>query len=136
MGKSLIHSNVTSLLPTKVALQEIHLLLEKEFDEDYAKKQSVCHGLRAWFESNLKKDSSCFNPLFWRLYMYSEFKQNQKIYLKSIFFRAIQHCPWSKMIYMDGIHYIPEILDEIHDIMIEKELRVYVPLEEAELYVS
>lgn len=43
---------------------------------------------------------------------------------------------YSQVLYMDAIEYFPDELQEILDLMVEKELRVRLPIEELELLLE
>lgn len=51
----------------------------------------------------------------------------------SVFYAAIQACPYSKCLYLDCIKYRPDKLEEILDIAEEKEIRIHLPLDELKI---
>ena len=51
-------------------------------------------------------------------------------------YRALQHCPNQKTLYLDAIHHFPEQLQEFVDIMTDKQLRVRTTIEEVDLFVK
>lgn len=53
-----------------------------------------------------------------------------------MFYKALQNCPWAKALYMDAVEYFPDEMQEVVDLMTEKELRVRLPLEELELLLE
>ncbi|KAM9653683.1 nuclear exosome regulator NRDE2 isoform 8-T10 [Morphnus guianensis] len=55
---------------------------------------------------------------------------------KGLFYKALQNCPWAKVLYMDAVEYFPDDLQETLDLMTEKELRVRVPVEELDLLLE
>lgn len=55
---------------------------------------------------------------------------------KGVFYKALQNCPWAKVLYMDAVEHFPDEMQEILDLMTEKELRVRLPLEELELLLE
>ncbi|XP_076321540.1 nuclear exosome regulator NRDE2 isoform X2 [Tachypleus tridentatus] len=89
--------------------------------------------IRSLFERALDESPSRHCVGLWRWYLKFEVEQQNCTRTEVIFYRALQQCPWAKDLYMDGIAYFPNKLDEIHDIMIEKEIRVRTPLEEIEM---
>ncbi|XP_006823850.2 nuclear exosome regulator NRDE2-like [Saccoglossus kowalevskii] len=96
----------------------------------------ITHRIRSLFE----RSTSCRNArhciLIWRMYIYFEVHHGNKERAKSIFYRSLQHCPWSKALYMDAILYFPDDLLHILDIMMEKEIRIRAPLEEIEMLLK
>jgi hypothetical protein len=61
----------------------------------------------------------------------AEMKHVDKV--RAIFYRALQCCPWAKVLYMDCVRLVPGMLQEVADLMTEKELRLRTPLEELDL---
>ncbi|XP_066484420.1 nuclear exosome regulator NRDE2 isoform X2 [Tiliqua scincoides] len=92
--------------------------------------------IRALFERAIETDDGTHCPLLWRLYMHFMVSLGNKEKSKGLFYRALQNCPWTKVLYMDAIGYFPDELQEILDLMTEKELRVRVPIEELELLLE
>jgi len=56
--------------------------------------------------------------------------------VKSVFYQALQSCPWAKVLYMDAVQHIPDDIQDIVDLMTEKEIRLHAPLEEIELLLQ
>ncbi|KAJ8307993.1 hypothetical protein KUTeg_012867 [Tegillarca granosa] len=53
---------------------------------------------------------------------------------KGVLYRALQQCPWSKALYLDGVALFgEEKLQEMVDLMMEKEIRVQIPVEEVDI---
>lgn len=93
----------------------------------------ITNQLRAWFEVAVNQQKSQRCILLWRLYMFFEEQLNKHNNVKAVFYRALQQCPWAKTIYLDCVRYVPEMLQEVNDLMTEKELRIRTPLEELSL---
>ncbi|KAK2154392.1 hypothetical protein LSH36_269g04022 [Paralvinella palmiformis] len=74
--------------------------------------------------------------LLWRTYLRFEIKHAKPETAKKVFYEAIQHCPWAKCLYMDYIEAFPASTQEVVDLMVERELRVHVPLEEIEILME
>lgn len=72
-------------------------------------------------------------PILWRMYAQFLFDYNHKDKCESIVYRALQHCPWAKQIYMDALHHSPHLLENIISIIGEKEIRLRTILEEIDL---
>nr|XP_056707814.1 nuclear exosome regulator NRDE2 [Euleptes europaea] len=92
--------------------------------------------IKALFERAVETENGAHCPLLWRLYIYFMISLGDKEKGKGLFYRALQNCPWTKVLYMDAIEYFPDMLQEILDLMAEKELRVRVPIEELELLLE
>ncbi|XP_062974026.1 nuclear exosome regulator NRDE2 [Elgaria multicarinata webbii] len=92
--------------------------------------------IKALFEHAVETENGAHCPLLWRLYIYFMVSLGDKEKSKGLFYRALQNCPWTKVLYMDAIGYFPDELQEILDLMAEKELRVRVPIEELELLLE
>ncbi|XP_077520779.1 nuclear exosome regulator NRDE2 isoform X2 [Amblyomma americanum] len=75
-------------------------------------------------------------PLLWRLYIELELRLGTRESAKAVFYRALQCCPWSKVLYVDGVRHFPECLQEVVDMMVEKGIRLRVPLEELQLLLE
>ncbi|KAK1339423.1 hypothetical protein QTO34_020106 [Cnephaeus nilssonii] len=72
----------------------------------------LTHRIRALFENAIRSEHGSQCPLLWRMYLS---------------FLAL---------YMDAVEYFPDEMQEILDLMTEKELRVRLPLEELELLLE
>ncbi|KAG8126412.1 hypothetical protein E2320_021629 [Naja naja] len=96
----------------------------------------LAHRIKALFEHAIQTENGAHCPLLWRLYICFMVSLGDKAKSKGIFYRALQNCPWAKVLYMDAIEYFPDELQEILDLMAEKELRVRVPIEELELLLE
>ncbi|XP_042336651.1 nuclear exosome regulator NRDE2 isoform X2 [Sceloporus undulatus] len=92
--------------------------------------------IKALFEHAVETENGAHCPLLWRLYIVFMVSLGDKEKSKGLFYRALQNCPWTKVLYMDAIEYFPDELQEILDLMAEKELRVRVPVEELELLLE
>jgi len=79
-------------------------------------------------------------PLLWRVHLKllalrsREGKDVERA--KKTFYDAVRHCPSSKAIYLDGVAYFPELLQEVNDLMAEKQLLVRLPLEELDVLLE
>uniref|UniRef100_A0A1A9UGE2 Protein NRDE2 homolog n=1 Tax=Glossina austeni TaxID=7395 RepID=A0A1A9UGE2_GLOAU len=52
---------------------------------------------------------------------------------KKCLLTALDECPWSKALYLDGATYVPQELSNLQDLIIEKQLRIYALPEELEI---
>ncbi|XP_048217921.1 nuclear exosome regulator NRDE2 isoform X2 [Perognathus longimembris pacificus] len=96
----------------------------------------LTHRIRALFENALRSHHGSQCPLLWRMYLQFLVSLGNKERSKGVFYKALQHCPWAKVLYMDAMEYFPDELQEILDLMTEKELRVRMPMEELELLLE
>ncbi|XP_074812210.1 LOW QUALITY PROTEIN: nuclear exosome regulator NRDE2 [Natator depressus] len=92
--------------------------------------------IKTLFEHAIQSENGAHCPLLWRMYLNFLFSLGDKERSKGLFYKALQNCPWAKVLYMDAIEYFPDQLQETLDLMIEKELRVRVPIEELELLLE
>jgi len=126
-----LHTSLYALLSLFRRLRET-----SEQDPVQVKQTGVTHQLRAWFEKALQQRSVCHSVLIWRLYMYFENTFGSVEKVKAVYYRSLQNCPWAKALYIDAIQYVPDMMQDVLDLMIEKELRVRTPVEELDLLLS
>ncbi|XP_033047516.1 nuclear exosome regulator NRDE2 isoform X4 [Trachypithecus francoisi] len=96
----------------------------------------LTHRIQALFENAMRSDSGSQCPLLWRMYLNFLVSLGNKERSKGVFYKALQNCPWAKVLYLDAVEYFPDEMQEILDLMTEKELRVRLPLEELELLLE
>ncbi|XP_064484062.1 nuclear exosome regulator NRDE2-like [Ornithodoros turicata] len=92
--------------------------------------------VRRVFERALESVSHRRCPLLWRLYIEMEVRYGTRDSAKAIFYRALQSCPWAKVLYIDGVRNFPECLQEVADMLLEKGLRLRAPIEEVQLLLD
>ncbi|XP_030070609.1 nuclear exosome regulator NRDE2 [Microcaecilia unicolor] len=92
--------------------------------------------IKALFEHAIGSQQGAHCPLLWRIYLHFMVSLGNKERSKGLFYKALQSCPWAKVLYLDAVEYFPSELQEILDLMTEKELRVRVPLEELDLLLE
>ena len=112
---------------------------------------STAHSIRATFENAVESDSVKHSPGLWTSYVLFELSQPvqasdaqlRKIVpisgverAKQVFFRGLTHLPWCKKYMMLAFSHLMEVLSfeelrRVYNVMIEKELRVHVDLEDA-----
>ncbi|ESO97991.1 hypothetical protein LOTGIDRAFT_143344 [Lottia gigantea] len=94
----------------------------------------ISNRIRSLFERGLQSPYCQHTPLIWRLYIHFEVKMNQIERSKGIFYRSLQQCPAVKVLYMDAIKLFgDEVFQQMVDLMVEKEIRVYLPTEEMDI---
>lgn len=94
------------------------------------------HHLRALFERATYQEGVQHCVLLWRLYMNFEMGQGRKDAARAVFYRALQQCPWAKVLYTDLARLCPDRLTEAVNLIEEKELRLRTPVEELDLLMS
>ncbi|KAM6392986.1 nuclear exosome regulator NRDE2 isoform 2-T2 [Pluvialis apricaria] len=90
----------------------------------------------ALFEHAVQSENGTHCPLLWRMYLNFLASLGKIEKSKGLFYKALQNCPWAKVLYMDAVEYFPDHLQETLDLMTEKELRVRVPMEELDLLLE
>ncbi|XP_035689818.1 nuclear exosome regulator NRDE2-like [Branchiostoma floridae] len=96
----------------------------------------VTHRIRSLLERGCTSPAARGCVLMWRWFMAFEMQQGNPAQAKAVFYRALQNCPWAKLLYMDAVQWFPNDLQDVLDIMVEKEIRVRAPLEEVELLME
>nr|XP_002719730.3 nuclear exosome regulator NRDE2 [Oryctolagus cuniculus] len=96
----------------------------------------LTHRITALFENALRREDGSQCPLLWRMYLNFLVSLGNTDRSKGVFYRALQKCPWAKALYLDAVEYFPDAMQEVLDLMTEKELRVRLPLEELELLLE
>ncbi|OQV11905.1 Protein NRDE2-like protein [Hypsibius exemplaris] len=100
------------------------------------KDTGMSNKLRAIFERAVESRVCRHCPLIWRMYLKFEMDEEDLRRAEGIYYRAMQSCPWAKGVFMDSIKHFPQRIQEILDVMIEKELRVVAPFDEVELLLK
>ena len=71
--------------------------------------------------------------LLWRMYVdleYSKGTPEAFSRAQGVFYRSLQSCPGTKVLYRDAVAILPDTLQQTLDILVEKELHLRAPLEE------
>ncbi|KAM3918405.1 nuclear exosome regulator NRDE2 [Leptodactylus fuscus] len=92
--------------------------------------------IKTLFERGLSTEQGSRCLLLWRMYLRFMVSQGHQERSRGMFYKAIQSCPWAKVLCLDAIEYFPDQLQELVDLMTEKELRVRLPLEELDLLLE
>lgn len=92
------------------------------------------HRIRSLLErsvSTASKNASATRSkvLLWRVYLAYELALGRPDSARRVYFRAINACPWSKALWLDGFkslrdHMSPSEMGELLDVMREKDLRL------------
>uniref|UniRef100_UPI00398ECA2A nuclear exosome regulator NRDE2 isoform X2 n=1 Tax=Pristiophorus japonicus TaxID=55135 RepID=UPI00398ECA2A len=96
----------------------------------------LANRIRALFEHAVQTDAGAHCVLLWRMYLHFTAAQGNVERSKGVFYRALQECPWAKVLYLDAVGHLPGQLQETVDLMTEKEIRIRVPIEELEILME
>lgn len=96
---------------------------------------SNSHSIRASFERAVESQRGKQSATMWKLYFLFEHSRGELQRAKMIFYRAVRACPWVKELYLLPFQYLRgvtplEELRGIYEMLAEKELRVFVNLDE------
>ncbi|XP_034253787.1 nuclear exosome regulator NRDE2 [Thrips palmi] len=73
-------------------------------------------------------------PLLWRLRLqFAAAVHSSDAEYSSTFYLALEDCPWVKALFMDIVQVLPTQLEQVQDLLVEKELRLHVTPEELEI---
>ncbi|KAK6180997.1 hypothetical protein SNE40_008946 [Patella caerulea] len=136
--------NLTTPIPvvfaviSEMARQEIlHKAACSDSDATVMVETGISHRIRSLFDKSLQHSCCKHCPLIWRLYIAYEVKMGKLDRAKGLFYKSLQLCPSTKVLYTDAVGYFGDsILQEIVDLMTEKELRVHLPLEEMDILMN
>ncbi|CAJ0759162.1 18630_t:CDS:2, partial [Entrophospora sp. SA101] len=92
------------------------------------------HRVRNLFDKALECPKTKNSISLWALYINYEIKHEQYSKAKILYYNAIRECPWSKDLYMIAFRklrsqFSTEELDEVMNVMLEKEIRLRVSME-------
>ncbi|KAL4734604.1 NRDE-2, necessary for RNA interference-domain-containing protein [Aspergillus similis] len=115
---------------------------------------STLHSVRAAFEKAIGDQNSSSSPrtstgrssiIVWKLYILFELSRSEITRAKSVFYRAMRACPWSKDILMLAFTHLREDiatrkgvngrgmsfheLRHVYNVLVEKELRIHIDIE-------
>ncbi|XP_071785785.1 nuclear exosome regulator NRDE2-like [Asterias amurensis] len=96
----------------------------------------ISNRIRSLFQRATESQTARHCVLLWRMYMQFEMQQGNPKRAEAIFYSALQHCPWAKVLYVDAVRHQPLKLQDCQDLLIEKELHIRAPLEEVELLMK
>ena len=97
---------------------------------------SNIHSIRSTFERAVQSEPGVRSALLWKKYFVFEWERGELQRAKDVFFRAVRACPWVKELYMLPFRYLRDVMgwEELkgcYEMMVEKELRIHVSLDEA-----
>ncbi|MBN3294897.1 NRDE2 protein, partial [Amia calva] len=124
--------------PLHISLSFLGWCVRADFGDVHSTipENGLSNRIRVLFEHAVESDNGTHCPLLWRLYMHFLVSQGDADRSRGIFYRALQHIPWVKGLYMDAVAHFPERVQEYMDLMTEKELRLRVPMEEVDVLLE
>ncbi|CAJ2509864.1 Uu.00g057640.m01.CDS01 [Anthostomella pinea] len=131
-----IDDRVRSLL-NKVVLVESHACIGSHaFAIRHELQTGNAHSTRAAFEHAVASKACKNHPGLWISYIrFCHDRKELREKAKSVFYRAIQSCPWSKDVFMEAFVTLERDMDSaelrsVYNMLCEKGLRVHVEMEE------
>lgn len=98
---------------------------------------STTNSARAAFEAAVTSDSGRCSAAAWKLYVLFELRLGDKSRAKDVFYRSVRACPWAKELVLlafrePGLRGNMDMqeLKKVWNVLVEKELRIHVDLEE------
>ncbi|CAG8472282.1 6023_t:CDS:2 [Acaulospora colombiana] len=121
--KESLHKNPSYILWTVAIYDELHRQQPYNIDR-----------VRSLFDKASACPSTKNSISLWALYINFEIKHDELRRAKTLYYRAIRECPWSKDLYLMAFRELKsqfnaEELDEIMNVMIEKEIRLRISIE-------
>ncbi|MCJ1394657.1 hypothetical protein MMC18_007537 [Xylographa bjoerkii] len=97
---------------------------------------SNIHSIRGVFERAVESPCGRQSAAMWKLYFLFECTRGESPRARAVFYRAVRACPWVKELYLLAFEWLGEgmSVDElkaVYEMVVERELRVFVGLEEA-----
>jgi hypothetical protein len=127
---------VRTLLDTVVLKEPYDCISSRAFAVRHEVRTGNVHSTRAVFERALQS-SACRHHLgLWISYIhFCRSKKELRANAKTVFYRAIQHCPWSKEVFMEAFITLVRDMDSaelrsVYNTLSEKGLRVHVEMPE------
>ncbi|KAI8051900.1 NRDE-2, necessary for RNA interference-domain-containing protein [Gilbertella persicaria] len=132
-SKTKIYNRVQHLLNDKLKNANVILWLCTIYSELHRHKPYQVNSVRNHFEKAVQHTRSSI--LLWKYYIEFEMKQNDIQRAKTLFYRSIRECPWSKELYLLGIQMFEKTMtekekNELISLMMEKEIRIRIEIEE------
>ncbi|KAI0014159.1 DUF1740-domain-containing protein [Xylariaceae sp. FL0662B] len=131
-----IDDRVRSILDKTVLVEAHDCVSSRVFAIQHELQTGNVHSTRATFEHALESEACKNHPGLWVSYIrfcYDGKELRPKT--KDVFYRALQHCPWSKEVFMEAFITLVKDMDSlelksVYHTLCEKGLRVHVEMEE------
>jgi hypothetical protein len=127
------------LLKTPTSESLFYLLIaSKFFEENFAGDESKIYQHRIFNTIDglmSRKTVGISSVLTWRLYLRAAFNYDYEK-CKTILYQALNKFPMIKLFYLDGSRYLSEDFSQLHDLIIEKGIRIHSLIEELEILRS
>ncbi|KAK2757596.1 hypothetical protein FQN54_004565 [Arachnomyces sp. PD_36] len=98
---------------------------------------AAAHSVRAAFEHAFDTSAGRSSAALWKLYVLFEISQGRADLARQAFYRGVRACPWAKALVMVAFTHLRqarmmnfEELRKVYNILVEKELRIHVDIEE------
>ncbi|CEP11433.1 hypothetical protein [Parasitella parasitica] len=133
-SKTKIYNRVQHLLNDAVRKNSnVILWLSAIYSELHKYTPYHVDSVRDYLERSTQDSRTKFSILLWKCYIQFELLQNNIQKARSLFYRSIRECPWSKELYMLGIKSFGDTMDEkeaseLMSLMMEKEIRLRMPI--------
>ncbi|KAL7626957.1 hypothetical protein AAE478_003732 [Parahypoxylon ruwenzoriense] len=131
-----IDDKVRSILDDVVLVESYDCVSSRVFAIQYESRTGNVHSTRAAFEHALESDACRNHPDLWISYIrFCHERKELRSKAKSVFYRALQSCPWSKDVFMEAFTTLVRDMDSselksVYNMLCEKGLRVHVEMEE------
>ncbi|KAI1469580.1 DUF1740-domain-containing protein [Daldinia caldariorum] len=131
-----IDDRVRSILDKVVLVDRFDCVSSRVFAIRYESRTGNVHSTRAAFEHALESEACRNHPGLWISYIrFCHGRKELRAKAKSVFYRALQCCPWSKDVFMEAFATLVRDMDSselksVYNTMCEKGLRVHVEMEE------
>ncbi|RHZ61356.1 hypothetical protein Glove_348g24 [Diversispora epigaea] len=104
------------------------------YDELHRQQPYNIDRIRSLFYKSLECFTTKNSISLWSLFIHFEINHGELYRAKTLYYRAIRECPWSKDLYMIAFRELKsqfktEELDEIMNVILEKEIRIRIPIE-------
>ncbi|KAI1769205.1 DUF1740-domain-containing protein [Hypoxylon sp. FL1150] len=131
-----IDDRVRSILDKVVLTKRYDCVSSRAFAIQYEARTGNVHSTQAAFEHTLESEACRNHTGLWISYIrFCHGRKELRSKAKSVFYRALQCCPWSKDVFMEAFATLVRDMDSselksVYNTLSEKGLRVHVEMEE------